>query len=114
MKYFRRGKSIFEAKLKHKNGHFIPVEISFSIFLDKKKEPKQLVFIRDISGRKRTEQQLRESEERYRNLFENARDAIFTSNLKGTVTTINKVTTEYGFKKDEIVGRNILKYVPKK
>jgi PAS domain S-box-containing protein len=30
------------------------------------------------------------------------------------VTSINKAVTEYGFKEDEIIGKNMLKFVPKK
>ncbi|MFQ6095522.1 MAG: PAS domain S-box protein, partial [Candidatus Bathyarchaeia archaeon] len=64
--------------------------------------------------RKRAEERLRESEEKYRNLFENARDVIVTFDLEGNVTSVNKAVMEYGLKKDEIVGKNMLKFVSKR
>ena len=65
-------------------------------------------------SRKRAEEMLRESEEKYRNLFENAKDVTLTLDLKGKITSINKAAVEYGFKKGEVIERNMVKFVPKK
>ena len=68
----------------------------------------------ESSEPKQTKEALRESEEKYRNLLENARDTIMTRDLNGTVTFVNRVVEEYGFKKDEIVGKSMGEFVSKK
>jgi len=71
-------------------------------------------YINRAVEKRRAEIQLRKSEEKYRGLFENAPDVIALLDLKGNVTAINKAAVEYGFKEEEIIGKNILKFVSKK
>jgi PAS domain S-box-containing protein len=89
--------------------------LSASVIKDSFGNPTGFVgILRDITERKKAEERLRESEEKYRSLFENAVDVTLTYDLKGNVTSINKAAVEYGFKKDEIIGKNMLKFVPKR
>lgn len=63
--------------------------------------------IRQASDRKSAQERMKESEERYRNLFETAPDAIVTLNMKGVVTSCNAATAKLtGYSKDVIVGRH--------
>lgn len=70
--------------------------------------------IRELVKIKRAEEKVRELEEKYRSLFENAKDVIVLLDLKGNITAINKAAVEYGFKKDEVTGKNIRDFVPKR
>ncbi len=62
----------------HKNGHEFPVEISLSP-LETEEGVLVSSAIRDITARKRAELELRESEDRYRDLVEALPDAIFVA-----------------------------------
>lgn len=53
-------------------------------------EPAVQTVIADITERKRAEEALRISEDGYRELFENANDIIYTHDLDGTFTSLNR------------------------
>ncbi|MFQ6073622.1 MAG: PAS domain S-box protein [Candidatus Bathyarchaeia archaeon] len=99
--------------IKNKKGKEIHLECSISLMKTDNK-PVIMVIARDVTERKKTEEALKESEGKYRNLFENARNAIVAFDLKGNVTAVNKVIEEYGFRRDEMIGKNMLKFVSKK
>jgi PAS domain S-box-containing protein len=55
--------------------------------------------------RKRAEEALRESEERYQNLYNNAPDMYFTVSLNGIVKSVNQFGADYlGYSKEELIG----------
>ena len=65
-----------------------------------------------IAERNNVEAALRQSEERYRELFENARDAMYVHDLKGTYTSINHAAEKLtGYPREEIIGHHFSEFV---
>ncbi len=95
-----------------KNGEILWLE-SFGARVDFQEKEALLVNLNDITDRKRAETALKESEQRYRTLVEEARDIIYTIDLESkAITNANTYSGEIlGYDRSEIVGSNYLDMV---
>ena len=74
-----------------KDGKVLHIQLSSSLYHDQDGKPAgSIVILRDISKRRLTEKALKESEENYRNLVENALVGIYASNLEGKTLYVNE------------------------
>jgi len=93
------------------DGRLIPVEVSAGLTELAGRTVVQSIF-RDVTERKHAEDALRESEERYRDLFENANDLIYTHDLAGNITSMNRAGERLtGYTRDEVRRMNIAQFL---
>jgi PAS domain S-box-containing protein len=67
---------------------------------------------RDTAGRRQADEAIRKSEERYRDLFENANDMIYSHDLDGNFLSANRKAKEVmGYTHEEMLKANIADFV---
>jgi two-component system NtrC family sensor kinase len=90
-----------------KDGAVFPIEISTSAFKIAGAWH-SVGIVRDITDRKKTEENLQKSEEKFRLAFENAKDAIFWADMKtGIIINCNKAAESLVEKKrNEMIGHH--------
>lgn len=72
------------------------------------KEDEVLCLIRNVTERKQMELALRESEKRYRELFEGINDIIILHDLRGKILDVNEITCErLGLSREELLSKTI-------
>ncbi|MBN1176167.1 MAG: PAS domain S-box protein [Dehalococcoidales bacterium] len=104
----QKGSDRFETRHRCKDGEIIDVEISTNS-LDIE-GGRLSVFARDITERRKAEEEIRRSEEKYRSVVEVIPDGIVTIDTSGVITSMNKKAAEItGFSEEEIVGKHISK-----
>ena len=98
-----------EKRYIRKDGQYRWVYISISRVCDSEHKPNYaLAVVEDISDRKATEAQLRDSEAKFRAFLESASEAIIVTNAQGEIIVFNaKAEDLFGYNRSEVFGRKI-------
>ncbi len=97
---------VLEFEAIDKGGHKVYLEVNPRAVVKDGEVVGFLSITRDITERRRAEQALRESEEKFKTIFENANDHIVYIDVDGTVIDINRAFEDIlGYKREEVVGK---------
>ncbi len=104
--------SVYQVTALRKDGTTRNVEISAGT-IPYLGETASIAIIRDITKRKKAEEKLQESEEKWRSLAENAPVMITHIDPEGFIQSINHVPPITGMTADDIIGRNSIDFTAK-
>jgi PAS domain S-box-containing protein len=110
-KVLKEGNAVSEIQHRHKNGSVLPVEINTRMI---EFQGNDVLFsaTRDITERKRSEEDLIKSETRYRSLVETAGAGVASADVQGNLTFANETLCKMlGYSRDELVGKAFINFV---
>lgn len=103
----------FETEILRKNGKKAPIRLCCSVLRKNGKEIGVIGFFTDITARIALQTKFLESEERFRGIFESARDAIVSVGEDGTVVMANRAAQELlGYGEESLTGMKAILLFP--
>jgi PAS domain S-box-containing protein len=109
LKTLRGEKCLLETRRLTKDGRLLDVQIGTAILHDEEgNHSESIVIHRDITDRRRAEDELQRSEKKFRSLFESAPEIIHILNMEGIILQTNPTAlSALGFNEQELLGRSI-------
>ncbi len=97
--------SNYVAEVRHADGRAITLELAETALVVGGRVIGVQGFARDITPRRAAERALRDSEERYRRIFHESRDAIYITSVDGRFEEVNQAFEElFGYTRDELLA----------
>jgi len=102
----------FDVEVYTQGGEKLTTELHGSLLRKKGRVAGMVGIMRDITERKRAEEALRESEEKYRTILETIEDGYYEVDLAGNFTFFNdSMCRIQGYPRDELMGMNNREYM---
>ena len=112
--YGGRGRLVdFETEIVRKDGTRAPIRLCCAALQENNHDIGMIGFFTDISGRRALQERFLESEERFRGIFESARDAIVSVGEHGRVVMANRAAQELlGYGEENLSGMEAIRLFP--
>ena len=111
---YENGKADFVARLKRSDGVYRSLHINY-VQIIWQGEDHVLGVVNDITDMLEADNRLRESEEKYRSLVEEAGDGIMVIDEDATISYVNDYLLDLGgYERDDILGKEFMEFVPEK
>jgi two-component system cell cycle sensor histidine kinase/response regulator CckA len=102
----------YEVEMVRRDGQLLTIEINAVAMRRNGKIAGDLAILRDTTERKRAEEKIQESEQRYRSLFENAHDMIQSVAPDGSIIFANRAWMEtLGYTESELLELNLFNII---
>ena len=99
---------VAEVRVRHRDGSWRYMEAIYTSLLDDPRVGGVVLNARDVTERRRAEEELRRSEERLRSVVESAADAFFVYDLDGRFVDVNRRACEsLGYAREELLGLSV-------
>jgi len=102
-------------RVQHKNGHYVWLEAAHTVVRSAELgEPLEIIAVlRDITERKKAEDSLRASEDRFRRFVESAPIATVISDQTGRIVLVNRAAEQlFAYNREELLQESIQKLIP--
>jgi PAS domain S-box-containing protein len=114
IKKYGRQKEPTEYRLKTKNGTYIDIETTAEIVYRNGKPYAIQGIAHNITERKKAEAALKESQEKYKRLFDSSPELIIENDEEGNILAVNSAMTKsLGTPAEKLIGKNIFDILPR-